>query len=95
MPTYFVKLQPPGQHRWFYARVDEAGVPAEFVECSPTAPSPGCEFLLALDGLPQVKLRYTISMEFWDRRDEVRAAVQRLVRSFIDPGRERKGSDPR
>ncbi len=90
-----VKWQPPGQVRRLYARTDEAGVPAEFVQCHPTDPSPGCEFLLALDGLPRVRLRYTISMEFWDRRDEVRAAVQRLVRSFIDAGRERKGSDPR
>jgi hypothetical protein len=90
-----VKWQPPGQVRRLYARGDEAGVPAEFVQCSPTAPSPGCEFLLALDGLPQVKLQYTISMEFWDQRDEVRAAVQRLVRSFLESGRERKSADSR
>lgn len=80
-----VKWQPPGRYFQLYARTDEAGVPAEFVQCYPTAPSPGCEFLVALDGLPQVKLQYTISMEFWDRRDEVRAAVQRLVRSFLPP----------
>lgn len=81
-----VKWRRPGQVRRLYARVDEAGGTAEFVECSPTAASPGCEFLLALDSLPRVRLRYTISMEFWDRREEVRAAVQRLVRSFVDPG---------
>ncbi len=80
-----VKWQRPGQVRRLYARVDEAGVPAEFVECSPTAPSPGCDFFVTLDGLPQVRLRYTISMEFWDRRDEVREAVERLVRSFLAP----------
>ena len=90
-----VKWQPPGQVRLLYARTDEVGDAAEFVQCNPTDPSPGCEFLLALDGLPQVKLQYTISMEFWDRRDEVRAAVRRLVRSFIEPGGEQKGSDPR
>lgn len=90
-----VKWQRPRQVRRLYARVDEAGAPAEFVECSPTAPSPGCEFLLALDGLPQVKLRYTISMELWDRRDDVRAAVQRLVRSSVDTGGERQSDGPR
>ncbi len=90
-----VKLQPPGQCHQLYARTDEAGAPAEFVQCNPTDQSPACEFLLALDGLPQVKLQYSLSMEFWNRRDEVRAAVQRLVRSFVEPGQTQKSGASR
>ena len=69
--------------RRVYVRTNAAGEPVEFVDCSPMAPSPGCTFIMPLDGMPQVEVRYSISTEFWDRRDEVRATMQRLVRSFL------------
>lgn len=77
-----VKRRRPETFR-FYARTNEAGEPLEFAECSPEMPSPSCTFTMPLDGLPQVEVQYSLSMAFWDQRDEVRAAVQRLVRSFL------------
>lgn len=90
----YVKWRPPDTRR-LYVKANAAGEPIEFVVCRPTAPSPGCTFIMPLDGLPQVEVQYSISMEYWDRRDEVRAAVQRLVRSFLQPLSPATASEPR
>lgn len=79
-----VKRRPPETYS-VYARVEAAGGVAEFVKCAPGAPSPPCEFVMPLEGVPRVQVEFSLSMEFWDRRDEVRAAVERLVRSFLAP----------
>jgi hypothetical protein len=78
------KWRPP-ETRQLYARTNEAGEPVEFAECRPDVPSPACTFLIALDELPQVEVEYSLSMVFWNQRDEVREAVQRLVRTFLAP----------
>lgn len=78
-----VKWGPPRRVNRLYAKLDAAGAPVEFVKCAWVAPSPNCLFLTTLDGMPQLEVEYAISRDFWDQRDEVRAAVHRFVQSFL------------
>lgn len=75
--------QPP-QPKWIYVRKGMPDMADEYVECVPTAPSPACRFFMPLEGRPQIQVQYSISMDFWNKRAEVKAAVQQLVRSLLE-----------
>nr|WP_294503296.1 hypothetical protein [uncultured Rhodopila sp.] len=66
-----------------YVKTDARGEAIEFVQCHPNDPSPGCEFIM-MSGL-HLEVDYSLSMDFWNQRDAVRAAVLQLVGSFISP----------
>lgn len=64
-------------------RLGAGGEPVEFVSCARSVPSPSCTFFLPVGSVPGLRVEYSLGAEFWEQRDEVRAAVLALVRSFL------------
>ncbi|HWT08295.1 MAG TPA: hypothetical protein VN329_03980 [Roseomonas sp.] len=73
----------PPRRSVLHVLLDAKGAPSEFVECVASTPSPACEFILHMPERPNLEIRYSVSMELWEQRDEVRIAVQALIQSFL------------
>lgn len=66
-----------------YVKRNAGGLATEFVDCWPKTPNPLCEFYIALTDVPSLQVDYSVSMKYWDERNDVRAAVEKLIGSFF------------
>jgi len=79
-----LKLEPPGNVRSVFVRIDVTDQPVEYVECWNTI-SPSCTIIQSMPDLPQLELKYSFTADLWDQRELVRQAINSLVRSFLPP----------
>lgn len=66
-----------------YVKKNADGLATEYVRCLPKTLNPLCHFYIDLTDFPSLQVDYSVSMKFWDQRNDVRAAVENLVRSFL------------
>lgn len=71
-----------------FLREDAEGRPGEYAECvtretTLPVPEPVCTVHTALDGMPAIQLELRYNMRHWPERDAIKAAVMRLVRSWL------------
>jgi hypothetical protein len=65
-----------------YVKKSVEGLATEYVDCRPKTTNPQCEFYIELSDIPSLQVYYSVSMKYWDERNDVWAAVEKLVRSF-------------
>lgn len=66
-----------------YVKKNADDLATEYVRCFPKTPNPLCHFYIELAELPSLQIYYSASMKYWNERNDVRAAVENLVRSFL------------
>ncbi|MDB5414527.1 MAG: hypothetical protein JWR10_2862 [Rubritepida sp.] len=69
--------------RRIFIRSNAEGIPLEFTQCQTPEADPKCGTTTTAEGEAAMQISFTYTVRRWDEHEAIRAAVQRLVRSWM------------
>jgi hypothetical protein len=76
-------MRPSLDTKLVYVKRNADGLATEYAECVPKTLNPQCSVYIADTDIPSLQIHYSMSMKYWNQRNDIRAAVRQFVKSFM------------